>query len=196
MDSKELKAELRKRALARRDAIDPVARIEGSLAAAAHAVPEIGFEPGTIIGGFLPIQSEIDLRPLMDMLRQRGARLCLPVVLNKTTIAFRELVRGAALVDTGFGTSGPGPDAEVLDPQILLMPLSAYDGDGNRIGYGAGHYDRAIGRLVAKGITPQCIGFAFSVQEVDHVPFEDHDVPLDAIVTEKGFHRFKGGKGA
>ncbi|MEZ5871011.1 MAG: 5-formyltetrahydrofolate cyclo-ligase [Nitratireductor sp.] len=191
MGSKELKAELRKHALGRRDAIDPVARIEGSLAAAAHAAPEIGFEPGTIIAGFLPIRSEIDLRPVMDMFRQKGARLCLPVVMDKTTIVFRELVRGATLVNTGFGTTGPGPEAEVLDPQILLMPLSAYDRNGNRIGYGAGHYDRAISRLVAKGIVPQCVGFAFSVQEVDDVPCEDHDVPLDAIVTERGFHRFR-----
>ncbi|MCB1449177.1 MAG: 5-formyltetrahydrofolate cyclo-ligase [Nitratireductor sp.] len=193
MGSKELKAELRKQALARRDAIDPVSRIEMSLAVAEFAAPHIIFEPGTIIAGFLPIRSEIDLRPLMDILRQRGARLCLPVVMDKTTIVFRELVRGAALVDTGFGTSGPGPDATVLDPQILLMPLSVYDGQGNRIGYGAGHYDRAIRRLLAKDIQPQRIGFAFSVQEVDDVPFEDHDVPLDAIVTEKGFHRFRAG---
>ena len=193
MGSKELKAELRKQALARRDAIDPLSRIEMSLAVAEFAAPHIIFEPGTIIAGFLPIRSEIDLRPLMDILRQRGARLCLPVVMDKTTIVFRELVRGAALVDTGFGTSGPGPDATVLDPQILLMPLSVYDGQGNRIGYGAGHYDRAIRRLLAKDIQPQRIGFAFSVQEVDDVPFEDHDVPLDAIVTEKGFHRFRAG---
>ena len=193
MGSKELKAELRKQALARRDAIDPLSRIEMSLAVAEFAAPHIIFEPGTIIAGFLPIRSEIDLRPLMDILRQKGARLCLPVVMDKTTIVFRELVRGAALVDTGFGTSGPGPDATILDPQILLMPLSAYDGQGNRIGYGAGHYDRAISRLLAKDIQPHCIGFAFSVQEVDDVPHEDHDVPLDAIVTEKGFHRFRAG---
>jgi len=58
----------------------------------------------------------IDPRPLMDEFRKLGARLCLPVVLDKTTIVFRELVRGAELVDTGFGTRGPAEDAEILDP--------------------------------------------------------------------------------
>ena len=67
---------------------------------------------------------EIDTRPLMAALAMRGATLCLPVVLNKTTIEFRELVRTAPLVDSGFGTVGPGEDATVLDPQILIVPLS------------------------------------------------------------------------
>jgi 5-formyltetrahydrofolate cyclo-ligase len=58
------------------------------------------------------------------MLRARGARLCVPAVVDRQTIEFRELVRGAELVRTGFGTSGPGPDAAILDPQLLLMPLS------------------------------------------------------------------------
>lgn len=184
------KVQLRETALARRDALDPVKRVEFSIAACEHGAEALTFEPGTIISGFLPIRSEIDPRPLMDMLRIRGARLCLPVVVDKTTISFRELVRGAPLVDTGFGTSGPGPDAEVLDPQILLVPLSAFDRQGNRIGYGAGHYDRAITRLKAKGIDPVLLGVAFSVQEVDNVPAEAHDKKLGAIVTESGLVRF------
>lgn len=183
------KAEIRAAMLARRDALAPDRRIEMSLAMA-EAAEAIDFDPGTVIAGYLPIRSEPDLRPLLARLGERGARLCLPVVLDRQTIVFRELVRGAELVRTGFGTSGPGPDAEVLDPQILMMPLSAFDAAGNRLGYGAGHYDRAIARLHAKGLLPRLIGTAFSVQETDSLPCEAHDVALEMILTEQGLRSF------
>ncbi len=67
----------------------------------------------------------------------RGARLCVPAILDRQTIVFRELAEGAPLVDTGFGTVGPGANAAILDPEIMLVPLSAFDISGHRIGYGA-----------------------------------------------------------
>lgn len=188
---KEQKAELRNQKLALRDAMPVQERIEASLAMADHAGDIIAFEPGAVISGFSPIRSEADIRPLMARLAERGARLCLPVVLDRETIVFRELVRGAPLVKTGFGTTGPGPEAASLDPEILLVPISAFDVGGHRIGYGAGHYDRAINRLHAKGLTPRLIGIAFDCQEVPAVPAEAHDVALDAILTETGFRVFK-----
>ena len=187
MERKQEKAGLREEALARRDAIDAVSRIEFSLKAAKIAASHVKIEPGMVVSGFFPIRSEIDARPLMDILRQRGARLCLPVVLDRTTIVFRELVRGAELVSTGFGTSGPGEDAPVLDPELLIVPLSVFDRKGGRIGYGAGHYDRAISLLLAKGMTPRLEGLAFSCQEAERVPVEDHDQPLNAIITEREY---------
>jgi 5-formyltetrahydrofolate cyclo-ligase len=192
MSASEEKARLRADVLARRDALDADERARMSLAAADHAEPHLVFTPGTIVSGFLPIRSEIDILPLMKRLAARGARLCLPAILDRQTIAFRAFDPDDTLVSTGFGTSGPGPEAEVLDPQILLMPLAVFDTQGNRIGYGAGHYDRAIARLLAKGMTPGLIGFAFSCQEVDHVPAEGHDRPLEAVVTERGFREFTG----
>ena len=186
------KAGIRAEMLARRDALAPDRRIEMSLAMA-DAADSICFDPGTVIAGYLPIRSEPDLRPLLARLGARGARLCLPVVLDRQTIVFRECVRGAELVDTGFGTSGPGPDAEVLDPQILMMPLSAFDAAGNRLGYGAGHYDRAIARLHEKGLRPRLIGTAFSAQETGSLPYEAHDVPLEMILTEQGLRSFQQG---
>lgn len=191
MTLQEQKATIRDDVLARRDALSPQLRIENSLLAADHAVGKIEFDPGTIISGFFPIRSEIDPRPLMELLRVNGARLCLPVVVNKTTIVFRELVRGAELIDTGFGTSGPNEDAEVLDPDIMIMPLSAYDMNGGRIGYGAGHYDRAIARLLDKKRSPQLIGLAFECQQVEIVPIESHDQPLQAMLNENGFFEIK-----
>ncbi|MDM9620160.1 5-formyltetrahydrofolate cyclo-ligase [Rhizobium sp. S96] len=190
MSSREMKAEMRAERLALRDAIPTDTRIEKSLAMADHAGEAIAFAPGTIISGFLPIRSEADIRPLMARLQVRGARLCVPAILDRQTIVFRELLREAPLVSTGFGTSGPGPDAAVLDPDIMFVPLSAFDARGHRIGYGAGHYDRAIDRLKQKGMHPKLIGIAFDCQEVAHVPDEPHDVSLDAILTESGLRFF------
>lgn len=187
---KDLKAQIRNARLAARDALPAATRTEFSLSMADHAGDAIDFDPGTIVSGFLPIRSEADIRPLMARLKERGARLCLPIVQDKTTIVFRELVPGAELIDTGFGTRGPGPEAAVLDPEILLVPLSAFDATGNRIGYGAGHYDRAIARLLQKGMEPRLIGIAFDCQEVAEVPAEPHDVRLQAILTESGFRTF------
>ena len=147
-------------------------------------------EMESIVSGFLPIRSEADLKPLMAALAQRGARLCLPVILDRATIVFREYLAHRPLVDTGFGTSGPDADAAVLDPAVMLVPLAAFDAQGNRIGYGAGHYDRAIARLHAKGLAPRLVGVAFDCQRVDAVPAEAHDVRLGECLSESGLRRF------
>lgn len=193
MKFKALKAQLRTERLAARDAIPVGDRIEKSLLMADLASEVIAFEPGEVISGFFPIRTEADVRPLMHRLKGRGAQLCLPVVLDKETIVFRQISDGMPMVETGFGTAGPGPNAKVLDPDLLLVPLSAFDATGHRIGYGAGYYDRAISRLMAKGRLPRLIGVAFDCQEVDAVPFEPHDVPLDAVLTESGLKVFAKG---
>ncbi|MGK6311992.1 5-formyltetrahydrofolate cyclo-ligase [Neorhizobium sp. DT-125] len=185
------KAELRAERLAARDAIPPVERVEKSLTIASHGEAAIHFDAGAIVSGFLPIRSEVDPRPLMAHLRDRSARLCVPVILDKRTIVFRELIRGAELVPGTFGTFGPGPEAAELDPDVMLMPLSAFDAAGHRIGYGGGYYDRAIHRLHQKGRRPKLIGIAFDCQEVASVPFEPHDIRLDAILTESGYRPFE-----
>ena len=155
-----------------------------------EAVRDIGIEPGTVVSGFWPIRTEVDVRPLMAALAAKGARLCLPAILDRTTIVFRELVRGAAMIDMGFGTFGPGEQAAALEPAVMLVPLAAFDARGHRIGYGAGYYDRAIARLAEAGQPPRLIGIAFSCQEVARVPDEPHDVRIPEILTENGLRRF------
>ena len=189
---KELKKQLRGEALARRDQLDPTWRIEAAFGMAERA-GEIGIEAGSAVSGFWPIKSEVDVRPLMFALRERGARLALPAILDHETIVFRELVRGAPLVDMGFGTAGPGEEAEILDPRLMLVPLAAFDARGHRIGYGGGYYDRAIERLQAKGHAPRLVGVAFDCQEVAAVPDEAHDVRLESVLTESGLRHFEGG---
>ncbi|MCU0830943.1 MAG: 5-formyltetrahydrofolate cyclo-ligase [Rhizobiaceae bacterium] len=191
--SRHAKAALRIEALARRDALDEAHRIETALRIAEEAdrlCALFDVTPGTILSGFLPIRSEIDARPLMAALRAKGAQLCLPAVLSKTEIVFRRFDRKGQLVPAGFGTLAPPPDCEILDPAVMLVPLSAFDVRGHRIGYGAGHYDRAIARLGGKGIQPRLIGLAFDCQQVPAVPDEPHDRPLDAILTESGLRMF------
>jgi len=186
----ETKDRLRTQALARRDGLDPGLRAQIS-AGLARAAGGLGLAPGSVVSGFWPIRSEIDPRPLMDALAEGGARLCLPAILDRATIVFREYVPGMPLVAMGFGTRGPGAEAAILDPDAMLVPLAAFDGAGNRIGYGAGHYDRAIARLHARGRVPRLIGTAFDCQQVDAVPAEAHDAPLGEILTESGLRRFR-----
>jgi 5-formyltetrahydrofolate cyclo-ligase len=190
---KDRKKELRRQALERRDALDPLWRIEASLRMAETARVHLDADPGTIASGFWPMRSEVDVRPLMATLMDRGARLCLPAILDRSTIVFRELVRGAPLIDMGYGTAGPGPEAAVLDPTLMLVPLAAFDDRGHRIGYGAGYYDRAIARLQERGMAPRLVGIAFDCQEVDQVPDEPHDVVIPEILTESGLRRFGHG---
>lgn len=187
--SANIKKTLRAEALARRDKLDPRWRIEMSLNMA-EAAGKIEIEPGAVVSGFWPIRSEVDVRPLMFALREKGARLALPAIIDRTTIVFRGLVRGAALVDMGFGTAGPGPEAEELRPSLMLVPLAAFDARGHRIGYGGGYYDRAIDKLRAGGHAPRLIGVAFDCQQVDWVPDEPHDMVLPEILTESGLRCF------
>lgn len=186
MISKALKATLRSERLAARNALSVEERIEKSLAIAEAGGSLIDLQPGEEVSGFFPIRSEVDVRPLMQQLRSRGANLAVPIVMDKQTIIFRELLPGAPVVSTGFGTFGPGEEARIVDPDVMLVPLAAFDRAGHRIGYGAGYYDRAISKLHAMGRQPRLIGVAFDCQEIDIVPAEDHDVALDAILTESG----------
>ncbi|MFN6986316.1 MAG: 5-formyltetrahydrofolate cyclo-ligase, partial [Rhizobium oryzihabitans] len=110
------KARLRCERLAARDALTQAERQQKSRAMTERGASVIPLTPGAVVSGFMPIRSEADIRPLMEALRTRGARLVLPVVLDRETIIFRAFEVDAPLVRTGFGTTGPGEDAQVLDP--------------------------------------------------------------------------------
>jgi len=186
------KSDFRSLALKKRDATDPDWRATQSTKLIEFA-GQLELTKRSLISGFLPIRSEIDLRPLMNALHANGVSLCLPVVLDRETIVFRRFLPGMELIHTGFGTFGPGQDAEIVDPDTMLMPLAAFDDHGNRLGYGAGHYDRAIARLHGVGKEPRLIGCAFACQRVEAIPAEPHDVPLHAILTEEGMRHFPDG---
>ena len=178
------KNQLRAAALARRDAVDGASRAAARERIVQHAGPLFD-QPGKIVSGYWPIRSEADPGPLLDRARQAGATIALPVLLDAETLLFRRWDPGAVLEPAGFGTVGPSVAAPFVIPDIVILPLAAFDRRGHRIGYGKGHYDRAVAGLVAAGMRPLLVGLAFAVQEVDKVPFEPHDIPLDFILTEE-----------
>ncbi|KQP56271.1 5-formyltetrahydrofolate cyclo-ligase [Methylobacterium sp. Leaf108] len=179
-----LKATLREAVLARRDGLSPEARRDGSVAVADAVMAIDALAGAQIVGAFWPIRSEVDPRPLIDRLFARGQRVALPKV-TPEGLVFREWKAGEALVAGRFGLSEPRDDLPPLDPTALIVPLAAFDRRGHRIGYGRGYYDRAIARLSGNGPV-LTIGIAFAVQEIEAVPAEPHDRPLDHLVTEAG----------
>ena len=179
------KASLRETMLARRDGLDPAFRAEASAQMAIHAQPLLAQLPaGAVIAGFFPMRSEIDPRPLMQALAGRGFRLALPCV-TSGGLVFRVWAFGDPLAKRRFGLSEPLETADAVSPDGFIVPLAAFDRRGHRIGYGAGHYDRAL----AQHPSALKIGIGFAAQAIAVVPDEPHDQPLDAVVTEEGVVR-------
>jgi len=178
------KAALRREVLARRDALSADARAAAAEAIAARPFP-LPVAPGGIVSGFMPLKTEIDPLPLMKRLRERGARLALPVIAGRgKPLLMCEWKEGATLVSGQWGIREPLPDAPEVEPDILLVPLLAFDRAGHRIGYGAGYYDRTISRLREQKLVT-AVGIAFAVQEVPQVPATAHDARLDLMLTER-----------
>jgi 5-formyltetrahydrofolate cyclo-ligase len=178
----DIKARLRGEALSRRDALDPAWRAAASNTIADRVLALPGIDGGPV-SGFWSIRSEVDCRGLMAALHARGAELCLPV-LSPPRMIFRRWAPGEPLESRGFGLSEPPSTAPAIAPRICLVPLAAFDRRGGRLGYGKGYYDGALAALAAQGGVT-AIGLAFSVQEVEAVPREPHDHPLDLVITER-----------
>jgi 5-formyltetrahydrofolate cyclo-ligase len=186
-----LKAALREQLFARRrfaHAADLAANGGLSRAAMDHFLAA-GLHTGVeIISGFCPIRTEIDSIPLMKSLHAAGHRICVPVIQGRgTALKFREWRPGAEMIEGAFGALVPAEGAW-LKPRLLITPLLAFDAQGWRLGYGGGFYDRTLERLRALRRTV-AVGFAYSAQQVDAVPREPTDQPLDAVATELGLMR-------
>ena len=154
------KADLRAAALAARDALSGEQRAAAALALAARGLP-LEIAPGTIVSGYSPIRSEIDPVPLMRTLAAQGARLALPAVMARgKSLAFRAWSPDDRLMLGPLGILEPSPAAAEIIPDIMLVPLAAFDRLGHRIGYGAGHYDFTLAHL--RKVKPiAAIGLAF-----------------------------------
>ena len=178
------KAELRRDALARRDALSAQIRKAAAEAIAAREFP-LGVTPGTIVSGFMPLNSEINPLPLMQKLSAAGAQLALPAIAGRgKPLIMRAWPWGAPLDRGQWGIREPKPEAAEVEPDILLVPLLAFDRAGHRIGYGAGYYDLTIAQLRARK-TMTAVGIAFAVQEIPAVPATPRDARLDLVLTER-----------
>ena len=177
------KAHLRSAALCARDALSAGYRAAAAQAIAMRGLP---FEarPGMVIAGYSPIRSEIDPIPLMRKLAAAGADLALPIIVARDgPLQFRVWSTEDKLTRGPHGILEPSHEAVEVIPDVVLVPLAAFDRTGHRIGYGAGYYDRSLAQLRGvKAVT--AIGVAFAAQEIEAVPVHPHDVALDYVLTE------------
>lgn len=146
-----------------------------------------GLPPGSTVSGFHPRQSELDILPLLARLASEGFVTCLPVVTGKLEpLVFRAWTPGDPIISGVWDIPMPRADADVVEPDALLVPLLAFDASGYRLGYGGGFYDRTLHDLRRRKKV-LAIGVAYTAQEVAAVPRGAHDAPLDYILTEKGY---------
>jgi 5-formyltetrahydrofolate cyclo-ligase len=186
------KAELRATALAKREALSDKQREAAANALAKRGLP-LPIGSGMIVSGYSPIRNEIDPAPLMQKLALQGAQLALPTVTARgKSLIFRAWSPGDRLTLGMLGIPEPSPAAAEVVPDIMLVPLAAFDHAGHRIGYGAGHYDYTFAHL-RKHKPVIGVGLAFSAQEIDGVPALSHDVALDFVLTEKRVFDFRSG---
>jgi 5-formyltetrahydrofolate cyclo-ligase len=181
---KDLKAKLRRDAMARREALPTIDRVAAAQAIAERGLP-VKIAPGGVVSGYSPLKSEISPMPLLRRCADGGAALALPVVVGRGhPLVMRAWAFGAPLASGVWGIREPPPAAPEVFPDILIVPLLAFDRRGHRIGYGAGYYDMTLARL--RGMkTVTAIGIAFAAQEVDTVPTTPRDAPLDFVLTER-----------
>ncbi len=145
----------------------------------------VRLEKGEVIASYVAAHQELDPAPLTDLLRLRGHKIALPVVVGKAApLVFRLHEPKDLLIPNAFGILEPSLAAQAIEPDLLLVPLLAFDKARQRLGYGGGYYDRTIAELRQRK-TLRVIGIAYSFQEVDEVPVGPNDIPLDLIVTER-----------
>ena len=143
---------------------------------------------GKSISAYMPIRTEVDCLGAMAQLSQSGP-VAVPVIVGKNQpLEFHRWTRGGAMQEGPFGAQVP-VDVEVVMPEVVILPLLAFDRRGYRLGYGGGFYDRTLEELRKRGPV-LAVGFAYAAQEIRHVPIEVTDQVMDAVVTERGVTTF------
>ena len=185
MDIAEVKRKARSAASKRRAEAHERLKDSAGMTLAARGLPEgLPFKTG-IVSGFIPYKSEITTMPLLNALRRQGWETCLPVVIAaEEPLLFRAWTPGEPLMPGVWDIPIPLEQAPEVLPDVLLVPLLAFDRGGYRLGYGGGFYDRTLEKLrVLKSVV--AIGIAYHAQMVDEVPRGPYDAPLDYVMTEE-----------
>jgi len=189
----EKKKQARKAAAGIREKAHRADRGGAGVALAMLGLDFLDLGPGSVVSGFLPYQSEIDVRPLMARLAEAGMVTALPVVAGRNRpLLFRAWRPGDHTEPGAWNIPVPLASAAEVVPDVLLVPMLAFDSGGYRLGYGGGFYDRTLEALRRTG-KPVAVGVAYAAQEVHHVPHAAHDQPLDWILTEMGARRVEQG---
>jgi 5-formyltetrahydrofolate cyclo-ligase len=185
------KEQLRAQALAKRDALPAAERQAAAETIAAREFPVV-VGPGMIVSGFMPLKSEINPLPLLRKLADAGAQLALPAIAGRgKPLMMRAYAFGDEFARGQWGIREPKPESTELFPDLLIVPLAAFDRHGHRIGYGAGYYDMTINALRARKPTI-AIGIALAAQEIPRVPATERDARLDLVLTEREVIDFRG----
>lgn len=185
MDIAEVKRKARSAASKRRAEAHERLKESAGLALAARGLPDgLGASPGTV-SGFIPYKSEITTVPFLAALHGQGWLTCLPIVIAlEEPLVFRAWAPGEPLVPGAWDIPVPAESAKEAVPDVLLVPMLAFDRKGYRLGYGGGFYDRTLEKLRAlKTVT--AIGVAYAAQLVEDVPIGAFDAPLDYVMTEE-----------
>ena len=142
------------------------------------------FQPGKIVSGYIAKESEADLSTLLLAAHERGCVTALPFITSRASpMQFLRWLPGDPLETGPFGLMQPRATADIVVPDVVLVPLVAFDSRLMRLGQGAGHYDRALSLLDGS----IAIGIAWSIQHAPAIPADPWDVPMDAILTEKSW---------
>jgi 5-formyltetrahydrofolate cyclo-ligase len=175
------KQDLRRQARALRQTLPDIA------AALAAQAPSLAIAPGSIVAGYHAYHGEADPVGLLTRLAEMGARISFPrIVARKDALMFHIVPEGENLKPGNFGIHEPMDHWPEIAPDIVLVPMLAFDKEGNRLGYGGGFYDRTLAGLP----NVRAIGIAYAGQEMDSIPQEPHDRALREILTEQGLRRF------
>lgn len=185
------KSGLRRDAMARRRTVARVIPHAG-IVLRDNFLAAISLPQEAVVSGFWPMGDEIDVRPLLHALAARGHRVALPCVEGRgKPLIFRVWAPGDALVPGTLGTSAPSDDKPELIPDVVIAPLLAFDTRGYRLGYGAGYYDLTLAHLRVGG-SVLAVGVGYDAQEMEALPTDPWDQPLDWIVTERRALRVRG----
>jgi 5-formyltetrahydrofolate cyclo-ligase len=159
----------------------------GLAGALARYAESLGVAKGTVVGGYHALPDEADPALLLERLVELGCHIAFPRVAGKgQPLEFHRVPDGEVLAPGVFGIHEPMDIWPRATPQLLLVPLLAFDAAGHRLGYGGGFYDRTIALLKVPAI-----GIAYAGQEVPALPADDHDMVLNGVLTENGLTRFR-----
>lgn len=180
------KRALRKSCEASRNAIPLDDRVAAAAGLAAAGIGFARLPSGAAVSAYSAMGSEIDPLPLVHQLAEKGYQICLPVIPPLgNPLLFRGWRPGESLVARTWGIREPKDDAPLIEPDLLLVPLLAFDRHGVRLGYGGGYYDRTLEQLRGRKRVI-AVGLAFAEQELEHVPWGRHDQHLDWVLTPDG----------
>jgi 5-formyltetrahydrofolate cyclo-ligase len=184
------KRKLRESMQARRMAMPHAAMVSAASSVARHFSDHPILAFASSFAGYRAMRGEVDVMEIFKLMARYGKTTALPCVTPDKTLVYRRWQLGDALARHPLGMEEPLADAPLIEPEIILVPLLAFDGEGYRLGYGGGFYDRAISESRKQKQNQKFIGVAYSLQEVDEVPTDANDQPLDGILTELGVSMF------